>query len=157
MHKPYYNVGHNVGTTIRWFIFIPSFFGAYMLMALFRYPVDYFVLGWFTKYSLQTKFILDHLYTDFICIAFAIFVSCIFAPGKRVMIAAVYMGFVLIAIPGQLKTDLLYNYYGYQPWKMPFLISCYVAAAVIPFLFMVLQQYLEKKASISADIPKQIA
>lgn len=157
MYKPYYNVGHNVGNTIRWFLFVPSFFGAYVLMALFRYPVDYFVIGWFSRFSLQTKFIMDHLYSDFICIGFAVFVSCMFAPGWRVRIAAIYMVFVLIAIPGQLKTDLVNNYYGYQPWKLPFLISCYVAAAVIPLLIMVLQQRMQKKESISSDARQHLA
>lgn len=105
--------------------------------------------------SLQTEFVIMHIYKDFVCWALAIYVSCMTAPSKRIAISVIYLVLVLVMMPRQLEIAQTMHYYGDAPWKMPFLVSVRLAGGILPLLIMIGIKYLSKAKGQAESRPPQ--
>ncbi|TMV50101.1 hypothetical protein FE783_11085 [Paenibacillus mesophilus] len=96
-----------------------------------------------------------HIYKDFVCWAFAIYVSCMIAPSKRIAVSVFYLVVVLVMMPRQLEIAQTMHYYGYTPWKMPFLITMRLAGGILPLLIMIGIKYWSKVNGHAEPRPPQ--
>ena len=139
--------GYKLTTELRWLAVIPMFLFVLLFMGgIFKYVVDRTLFYFLTlNTSLQLKFVLNHIYDDYICIVMAILAACYCAPRYRIGIAIGFMILVFILTPSFLNIDKTHFYYGERPWKMPFLIATYISAAVTPVIVMVLRERRQRR------------
>lgn len=142
----------NWNAVLKWVLVLPMFaFTLFVFRVFGSVPVNY-LIGPFFEHNLQGRFIAYHIYVDFICMAAAIFASCLLAPSKRVAIAVVYFIFVLVTIPRQLEFARDFYYYGDLPWKTPFLIISLVAGGLVPLITMIIFSIKGKKKTIDQSV-----
>lgn len=75
---------------------------------------------------------------------FAIYVSCMTAPGGRVAISSVYFILVMVMFPRQLEIVREIQPFGVTEWKMMYWTIIYAASGVVPLLIMLGIKYWPK-------------
>lgn len=75
---------------------------------------------------------------------FAIYVSCMTAPGGRVAISSFYFLLVLAMFPRQLELVREIQPFAVTEWKMLYWTIFYLASGVVPLLMMIGIKYWPK-------------
>lgn len=133
---------------LKWIMVLPAFLIVFIFLRLFiSIPVKGLVIVEIAGRNLQMWFALEHLYNDLICVAAAVYFSCLLAPKFRISISLIYMLLIFARIPNQLsivQSDGMYG--GDHPWKIPYLITLYILSGLIPFLLLLRQWIKQAKA-----------